>query len=111
MSQTNAKSLRRAQLDDVLLEAAYRDLASTVTGKSTGKMQNEGRQAASAVGEILAFFHQPAEIPDTTDPVAYLTETMNIASRPVLLEGEWYRDAIGPYLGRTQDGQLVAILA
>ena len=110
MSQTNAKSLRRAQLDDVLLEATYRDLASTVTGRSTGKMQNEGRQAASAVEEILAFFHQPAEIPDMTDPVAYLTETMNIASRPVLLEGEWYRDAIGPYLGRTQDGQIVAIL-
>ena len=110
MSQANEKSLQRARVDDALLEAAYRDLAATVTGEGNGKLRPEGKQAAGAMAEILAFFRHPAEIPDGADPVVYAAEILNIASRTVVLEGDWYRDAIGPYLGRTLEGQTVAIL-
>ena len=110
MSVTNEKSLQRARLDDALLEAAYRDLAATVNSNGKDGVQSDGRPAVSALGEILAFYHQPAEIPDGTDPVAWAADTLNIASRTVVLEDDWYRDAIGPYLGKTQDGQTVAIL-
>ena len=110
MMNTNEKSIRRAQLDDALLDAVYRDLASTVTGKRTAGFSQDEKQTAGAMNEILAFFHCSDEIPKGADPVVYASEVLNISSRTVLLEGEWYKDAIGPYLGKTSDGQSVAIL-
>ena len=107
----NEKGIQRAQLDDAMLDAAYRELASTVTGKvGLRTAQSERTQTAGAVSEILAFYHRTAEIPEGVNPVDYVIETLNISCRTVFLEGEWYRDAIGPYLGRTTDGQTVAIL-
>lgn len=109
--ENNEKSIQRALLDDALIDAAYRDLASVVTGNARPQMDQSGRkQAADAVGEILSFYHRRAEIPQDADPVTYVTEIMGISARTVSLEGEWYKDAIGPYLGRTCDGQTVAIL-
>ena len=109
--ENNEKSIQRALLDDALIDAAYRDLASVVTGNARPQMDQSGRkQAADAVGEILTFYHRRAEIPQDTDPVTYVTEIMGISARTVTLEGEWYKEAIGPYLGRTVDGQMVAIL-
>ena len=110
MPMKNEKSIQRAQMDDAQLEAAYRDLAATVTGKTADGFRTDGQQAASALGEILAFYRQPTEIPDVADPVAWAADTLNIASRTVVLEDGWYQDAIGPYLGKTLDGRTVAIL-
>ncbi len=109
--KTNEKGIQRALLDDAMLDAAYRELASTVTGNAGLRTaRSEHAQTADAVSEILAFFHCKTEIPEGVEPVDYVTETLNISCRTVFLEGEWYRDAIGPYLGRTTDGQTVAIL-
>lgn len=109
--KNHEKSIRRALLDDAMLDAAYRDLASAVTGNVRMQAERSQRkQAADAVNEILAFYHRKAEIPEGVEPVAYVTEAMNISARTVSLEGDWYKDAIGPYLGRTADGQTVAIL-
>lgn len=105
------RSIQRALLDDAMLDQAYRSLATTVTGDDhLSAPQTDTKQTASALGEILAFYRCKAELPDGVDPLAYMTETLNISSRTVLLEGNWYRDAIGPYLGHTADGQAVAIL-
>ena len=61
----NEKSIQRAQLDDAMLDAAYRELASTVTGKAgLQTAQSERTQTAGAVSEILAFYHRTAEIPE-----------------------------------------------
>ena len=107
----NEKSIQRAQLDDAMLDAAYRELASTVTGKTGLRaVRSDRAQMTDAIGEILAFYHRRAEIPEGVEPVDYVIETLNISCRTVFLEGEWYRDAVGPYLGRTTDGQTVAIL-
>ena len=107
----NEKSIQRAQLDDAMLDAAYRDLASAVTGNAGLRAaQSDRAQTTDAISEILAFYHRKAEIPEGVNPVDYVIETLNISCRTVFLEGEWYRDAIGPYLGRTTDGQTVAIL-
>lgn len=109
--ENNDKGIRRALLDDAMLDAAYRDLASVVTGNTRLHAdKSERKQTADAVSEILAFYHRKAEIPENVDSVTYVTETMNISARTVSLEGEWYKDAIGPYLGKTTDGQTVAIL-
>lgn len=106
----NTKSTQRDLLDDALLDAAYRSLASTVTGTSHQQKSSPRSQVSAALCKILSFYHQKATIPEGADPLTYITETLNIASRQVSLTGKWYRDAIGPYLGTTRDGQTVAIL-
>ena len=109
--ENHEKSIRRALLDDAMLDAAYRDLASAVTGNARLQAERSKRkQTADAVSEILAYYHRKAEIPEGVEPVTYVTESMNISARTVSLEGDWYKDAIGPYLGTTADGQTVAIL-
>lgn len=105
------KSIQRALLDDAMLDQVYRGLAATVTGNNLlSAALADTKQTASALGEILSFYHFKTNIPDGVDPLAYVTETLNISSRSVRLEGDWFKDAIGPYLGRTVDGQTVAIL-
>lgn len=66
---------------------------------------------ASAVNEILAFLKQePLSLPEGCDALEHAMKSRNIASRPVSLKGDWYKNAIGPYLGETIDGDAVAIL-
>lgn len=71
----------------------------------------DSQTMADAINEILAFLKQePLDAPAGCDALAYAHMSRGIASRPVVLEGAWYRDAIGPYLGETLDGAPVAIL-
>ncbi len=108
----NEKSKARSRLDDAALNDACRELASAVAGTHHHSASNTEREnTASAIARILSFLHQkPIVIPSEKDPVAYIAEERNIASRTVCLEGAWYKNAVGPYLGETVDGQTVAIL-
>lgn len=63
------------------------------------------------VNEILSFLGQePLGASENRSALEWALESRNISSRPVNLEGEWFRDAIGPYLGETTDGLPVALL-
>lgn len=105
------KNIQRAQLDNAMLDEAYRKLAATVTGRADAWMaQADHAQMKDAVSEILAFYHCKAKLPDDVEPVQYVTEWLDISCRQVTLEGEWYKDAIGAYLGRTKAGQTIALL-
>lgn len=108
----NEKSKARSRLDDALLNESYRELACAVTGKNTYSTSRSAREStASAMAQILSFLHQKSvDIPAEKDPVEYITEERNISFRTVVLEGAWYKNAVGPYLGETVDGQTVAIL-
>ncbi len=109
---TNEQSIARSRLDDATLNDACQELASAVTGNHHHSASYTEREStASAISRILSFLHQkPVAIPSEKDPVAYIAEERNIASRTVCLEGAWYKNAVGPYLGETVDGQTVAIL-
>ncbi len=108
----NEKSKARARLDDAILDEACWELASAVTGKNSYSSSRSVRESTvSAMAQILSFLNQkPVVIPSKKDPVEYITEECNISSRTVCLEGAWYKNAVGPYLGETVDGQAVAIL-
>lgn len=74
-------------------------------------MNEKTRMTEAAVNEILLSLKlEPLAVPDGVDALACALESRNIASRPVNLEGAWYKDAIGPYLGETAEGNPVAIL-
>lgn len=108
----NEKSKNRARLDDAVLDTACRELASAVTGDDTIRTEHSStEQKTAALNRILAFLHQkPLETPEGKDPMAYLTDERSISVRTVYLEGTWYKNAVGPYLGETVDGRPVALL-
>lgn len=111
MNDTQQKGTERAQLDDMLLDAAYRNLASSVTGRRPEyDSVSQQMQAVSAMNEILGFLRCGQKIPNVADPIAYASEQLNISVRQVSLRGAWYRDAVGPYLAQTADGTTVALL-
>lgn len=85
--------------------------AAGATQRADGAAHDTQRANAAALSDILVFLKQePLDPPEACDPLAYALESRNIASRPVTLEGTWYRDAIGPFLGQTVEGMPVAIL-
>ena len=108
----NEKSKARARLDQELLEEALRDLGSAVTGKEVPVGEgSDGEQLTDALNRILAYLHQKTlAIPVGGDPMACLRDQRTIATRTVYLEGAWYKNAIGPYLGETADGRPIALI-
>lgn len=111
MNDTERKGTGRAQLDDMLLDSACRNLASSVTGRRPEcDSVSQQMQAVSAMNEILGFLHCGQKIPNMANPIAYASEQLNISVRQVSLRGAWYRDAVGPYLAQTADGATVALL-
>lgn len=77
--------------------------------------EHAGEQAEAArlrcINELLSFLGQePLDVPGGRNALDRALESRGISSRPVNLEGEWYRDAIGPYLGEMTDGSPAALL-
>ena len=69
----------------------------------------------NAIEEILKFYNtEPVELPeeveDMNDQLEYLLRPTGIMRRVVKLQGNWWRDAVGPMLGQTKSGDVVALL-
>lgn len=99
-------------------EQAGRDACSVAdAGAGLGVGEYNAAHATAqvaAVNKILAFLKQPpldACSGQKQDAVNRALASRSIEVRDVSLTGAWYRDAIGPYLGETADGNPVAILS
>ena len=117
MSLFSEQIEERSRLDEAELADSYARLAASVAGPARARHFTLGDAAAadSALGAILAFYGQkPAEVPsDVTDPMERIECALRptgVMKRPVRLEGAWWRDAAGAYLGRLKDGDPVAII-
>ena len=107
----------RRKFDRDELEDSYARLAASVvgTGRAPRFTLDNAAAADDAIGTVLAFYGQkPAEVPDdVTDPMERIDcclRPTGIMKRPVRLEGAWWRNATGAYLGRLKDGGPVAII-
>ena len=107
----------RRAFDRAELEDAYARLAASVvgTGRSPRFTLDDAAAADDAVSAVLAFYGQtPAEVPgDVTDPMERIDCALRptgVMKRPVRLEGAWWRNATGAYLGKLKDGGPVAII-
>ena len=117
MGWFSEQAQERRRLDQEELEDSYARLAaSVVDSRRTPRFTLDDAIAADdAVSAILAFFGQtPAEISeDITDPAERIECTIRptgVMKRPVRLDGTWWRDATGVYLGKLKDGGPVAII-
>ncbi|MGJ4849015.1 NHLP bacteriocin export ABC transporter permease/ATPase subunit [Bacillota bacterium Meth-B3] len=91
-------------------------LSGAIMGRRTAEARMDERtRAASAIGEILKYYRvKPVELPDSlTNPdeqLEFLMRPSGIMRRLVKLTEGFYKDAVGPLLGRTKEGSPVAIL-
>ncbi len=107
----------RQRFDQEELEDSYARLAASVVGSGRAPRftLNDAAAADDAVSAVLAFYGQkPAEVPgDITDPMDRIESAIRptgVMKRPVRLEGAWWRDSTGAYLGRLKQGGPVAII-
>lgn len=107
----------RKQNDRDTFENAFLHLSSVVMGPSVlaAAFRNEREKAQNAVEEILRFYHVkkaelPGSITELEDILEYLMRPSGIMRRSVNLTGDWYRSGIGPLLGSTTDGDVIALI-
>ncbi len=106
----------RKEADQEAFEEAFFSLAGVVTGKKAGNDYKSYRaQTQTAMGDILAYFRMDAqtfseEVQDLDAQVDAMLRPGGIMRRRVSLAGAWYKDSIGPLLGTTIDGRVVALL-
>ena len=99
---------------------AMDEISSVITrkemGSGTRNMEaNERSQVECAVGQILEYYHlKPRELPENMksfeDQLEYLCRPYGIMRRTVRLERDWYKNAVGVYLGMTKDSTKIALI-
>ena len=110
----------RRRLDRDNFADAMDEISSVITRKEMGsgvrnQEANERSQVESAVGKILTHYHlKPRELPESIksfpDQLEYLCRPYGVMRRTVKLEKDWYKNAVGAYLGTTKDGTKVALI-
>lgn len=107
---------QRVQADDDAFSGAFASMAGVVMGKGTTRaLMNDLQKTKNAVDEILKFYHVkpvdlPEELTDLNEQLEYLLRPSGIMRRVVNLEGAWYKDAVGAFLGSLKNGGVVALL-
>ena len=91
-------------------------MSGVIMGKKAAAADmDQRRRTASAIGDILGYYRvKPMEVPESLErldeQLEFLLRPSGIMRRGVKLTGAWYRDGVGPLLGRTRAGEAVAIL-
>lgn len=109
---------RRLGADEDLFSDAFVNLSEVVTGAKLFDLFSAGKVKSSthALAAVLEYYgiHKKIEIPDSiTDPndrLNYVIDPEGIMRRNVTLEGKWFRDAFGAFIGTLDDGTAVAII-
>ncbi len=106
----------RKKADEEMMEEALFSLSGVITGRQTGTTQkNTLLQTQHAMGDILAYFRIP--MPELSETIQNLEAQVDALLRPsgimhrrVKLKEDWYNHCIGPLLGTTKSGHIVALM-
>ena len=105
----------RREQDQRAFEESFASIAGAVLGRPV-VTEDEGRQAKSAIEEILKYYHAkgrevPDSVKDFNEQLEFLLRPYGIMRRTVTLEKGWYKDAMGAMLARRKsDGALTAMI-
>ncbi|HAM15592.1 MAG TPA: NHLP family bacteriocin export ABC transporter permease/ATPase subunit, partial [Eggerthellaceae bacterium] len=107
----------RRRLDDEQVEQAYERIARAVVGSKRAPRMTLDDVAATdnAVAAVLRYFGKtPADVPatlaDSTERMDFAVRSCGMMKRRVKLEGRWWADATGAYLGQLKTGEPIAII-
>ena len=107
---------QRKTEDDRVFRDSLKGAAGAVLGRKDLGDMDKHALTADALERILHFYHlkytePPAQIESFEERLEYILHPQEMLYRKVELEGKWYRDAMGAYLGfRKEDGAPVAMI-
>ena len=117
MGWFNEQIKERKISDNNAFEASFDNITASVLGKKMSSALNDSRIITkNAIDAILKFYHVPSrevpeELEDMNEQLEYLMRPYGIMRRSVILESDWYKDAIGAMLGiRKDNGTVVALI-
>ena len=102
--------------DDQVFAEALQDAAGVVTGRKQHYIRDDRVLAGSALEKILRYYRlryeeAPENIGTLEGQLEHCLQPQGMMYRKVRLEDDWYRRAIGAYLGfRTEDGAPLALI-
>lgn len=100
----------RREAEQQLLEDSFVKIAGIVMGHRTAeRLSDERIVTKGAIDEIFKYYHyKPVEIPESitkpSEQLDYCLRPYGMMSRTVQLEEGWYKDAFGPVLAFTKEG-------
>ncbi len=107
----------RAELDAEMIERAYAELASSVSGREAGPQftVDDVEQSDAAVKACLKYLRvRPGAVPDgvmgAEDRLEWLCRPSGTMRRTVRLDPGWQKNAFGAMLGKLSTGEPVALL-
>ncbi len=107
---------RTAHDNDCFSDAFVRVAGAVMDESLLHALEDDRVRTKNAIGQILGYFRirapeLPEDIRDMSDQLEYLLRPSGIMYRPVRLDGPWYKNAAGAYLGIHSDsGEPVALL-
>ncbi|MCR5651359.1 MAG: ATP-binding cassette domain-containing protein [Lachnospiraceae bacterium] len=103
--------------DDEAFAESFINIAGSVMGSKVSTLLFDERQVIkSSIDEILKYYHLksgdiPSDLTDLSAQLDYVLRPYGIMYRNVTLNGKWYKDAVGPMLGkRKSDNAPVAFI-
>lgn len=99
----------RIAYDDENLNDAYKKMTGAILGsRMASKLDKGGASAESAIGALLKYYgfkevSIPAKLDDLDEKLEYVLQPHGIMRRKVQLDENWYKQAIGPFLGMLKD--------
>ena len=108
---------QRIKSDEDSFAHSFANMSSVIMGRSVlSDLDFDLRiLAKDAIDEILRYYRvKSQELPhglnDMNDQLEYLLRPSGIMRRTVKLEGNWFKDGIGALLGKTKEGEIIAII-
>lgn len=107
---------QRMKADNDAFSDAVASMSEVIMGRGAQRGRpNKGQEIKGAVDEILAYYHVksaelPGELTNLDEQLEYLLRPSGVMRRSVKLEGAWYQDAVGAFLGTLKTGDMVALL-
>ena len=118
MSWVNDQVRERIKADNKVLEESMVNLSTVALGEGIAlkNLEKDDKQTKQAIGEIFKYYkikikNQENDVDNQSikDLDSFLGP-YGIMYRTVSLKGAWYKDATGPFLANTKDGNLIAVL-
>lgn len=109
---------RRLSADEDAFSDAFVNLSEIVTGTKLFDLFSVKKAESSthALAAVLEYYgiQKTIDIPDSVtepnDRLNYVIEPEGIMRRSVTLEGKWYKDAFGAFIGTLDDNTIIAMI-
>lgn len=117
MEKFNNKLKKRIELDRENFKQSFSDIASVVSDlKNRNNLTNSHKNDLSgAISEIFSYYKikfcpNNKSFESINEELEYYLTNSGVMKRSIILKNKWWKDATGAILGKTKNGQFVALI-